>query len=325
MDSTESTHKSKCMAFVGKYANIRASLDYTYHSNYKEERQKLQDDIVETMVNTVHNCCGNNGVNDRTRKPWIIFTAGAMGVGKSRTIRRLISEGKLTPRNFVWIDPDDIRRQLPEFSSYSRQCPIMAGTLTQKESGLLTEVATLAALRAGRNVLVEGTLRNANWYQKHFARLRNECKGIKIIILYVVAPAEVVIQRADDRARMTGRIIPREIILRALSQVPESVEVLASLADCCLEVDSSEKQLILRVRQSQDGGNPSKVTNGEGDFSQMEGVLHIVTARNSITVANFRTRNSMGAFLKFFFLISTLQTACTLVVMLLCVQRFMNR
>ena len=42
LKSTEENWQSDGKEFYGPYAEIRASLDYTYHSNYKRERQALQ-------------------------------------------------------------------------------------------------------------------------------------------------------------------------------------------------------------------------------------------------------------------------------------------
>ena len=48
--STEENWRSDGKEFYGPYADIRASLDYTYHSNYKKERQALQVSKVFCFV-----------------------------------------------------------------------------------------------------------------------------------------------------------------------------------------------------------------------------------------------------------------------------------
>lgn len=57
--------------YVGDYAEIRASRDYSYHSNYCKERQRWQDFAVK--------CC--LGKTEAHARPWIIYTCGPMGVG----------------------------------------------------------------------------------------------------------------------------------------------------------------------------------------------------------------------------------------------------
>eukprot|EP00960_Hanusia_phi_P058601 763930-Hanusia_phi.AAC.12 len=77
--------------FHGVYKHVRSVLDYSYHVNYIEERQRLQDEIVRYWC--------DSGV--RSDRPWIIFTAGAMGAGKSRTISQLEANGVDTLRLMV--------------------------------------------------------------------------------------------------------------------------------------------------------------------------------------------------------------------------------
>mmetsp|Transcript_12776 Transcript_12776/g.37584 ORF Transcript_12776/g.37584 Transcript_12776/m.37584 type:complete len:329 (-) Transcript_12776:58-1044(-) len=324
MASTESIHGSNCMTFHGMYADIRSSLDYSFHRNYEEARQKFQDDIIGKMTKTVHSPCKEMENHAHPRRPWIIFTAGAMGVGKSQAVRRLISEGKLPLRNFIWVDPDDIRVTLPEFSSYSKQCRIRAGELTQKESGYIAEITTLAALREGRNVLVEGSLRDAAWYRNYFFRLRRECRGINIIILYVVAPREVVLQRAAHRARATGRAIPTKTLEEALTQVPKSIKVLEKLADCCLEVDSSKEQLTLKVRARAREHNSATADNEISLVKTASDALDSDTNDSIVTMVC--VPSTVESFSNFWVLISAIQVivTCTLVAVLLWSQRFMN-
>ena len=97
---------------------------------------------------------------------------------------------------FVIVDPDEIRRLLPEFNMYIDENPELAGALTRKEAGFISEILTLAALQAGKNVLQDGSLRDSGWYQIYFQRLRTEFKHLRQAILHVTAPREAVFERA---------------------------------------------------------------------------------------------------------------------------------
>ncbi len=97
---------------------------------------------------------------------------------------------------FVKVDPDEIRRQLPEFMLYASLCPEDAGERTNKECGYISEIITLAGLESGKNVLVDGSLRDSEWYKLYFKMLREKYSHLKIAILHVVAPREAVFQRA---------------------------------------------------------------------------------------------------------------------------------
>lgn len=236
--STEENNKADDENFYGIFAHIRSTLDYSYHSNYAKERQFLQDSIIEEFLEDVSIEDVNGDVCTTPTEPWLVFTAGAMGAGKSHTIHELVKRGRFPLLAFVTVDPDEIRRRLPEFGLYAEKCPSLAGELTRKEAGYVAEVLTLAALQAGKNVLVDGSLRDSAWYQTYFARLRREYPTVKIAILHVVAPREAVFHRAAERAVKTGRVVPQETLEMALEQVPKSVKVLAPLADYFCELNN---------------------------------------------------------------------------------------
>lgn len=239
--STEENHRSSTLDFHGPYASVRSVLDYSYHSNYNRSRQILQDSIVHSMLNSTSVVDAETGqvCPSPASGQWIIFTAGAMGAGKSYAIKQLAERGLFPLDSFVTVDPDDIRRHLPEFHDYTKHCPQTAGELTRKEAGYVSEVLTLASLGSGRNVLVDGSLRDADWYQRHFERLRNEYGNLRIAILHITAPRDAVFKRAESRSRTTGRVVPQETLELALEQVPKSVEVLAPLADYFCELHNA--------------------------------------------------------------------------------------
>jgi len=231
--STEQLYRSDIVSFHGPYASLRAMLDYTYHANYTPSRQALQDWIITTLLQSHSsdpNVAGqttscvvshyHHQQQQQPHQPWIVFTAGAMGAGKSYTIRHLTQQGRFPLQHFVSVDPDEVRRYLPEFSWYihrgSSTTAQLAGELTRKEAGYISELITLAALEEGKNVLVDGSLRDAAWYQVYFQRLREmyggagssgggsrsssrngSTEGLRIGILHVTAPREAVWQRAE--------------------------------------------------------------------------------------------------------------------------------
>jgi hypothetical protein len=144
--STEDNYSSIDSNFYGPYAYLRKTLDYSYHKNYKRERQVLQDAIIHDAMATIELTDVNGDVCTTPTEPFLVFTAGAMGAGKSFTIHHLQKQGRFPLMAFVRVDPDEIRRHLPEFSLYANHNPSTAGELTRKESGYVAEIMTLAAL-----------------------------------------------------------------------------------------------------------------------------------------------------------------------------------
>ena len=240
--STEENYKSDVdCQHCDKYTAIRKTLDYAYHSKYTKERQLVQFEIIDALLNETLIEDLTSGENCTTSsQPWVVFTAGCMGAGKSWTIRHLNHSGDFPLGAFVSVDPDEIRRRLPEFETYARIEPERAGEWTGKEAGMMSEILTLAALEKGHNVLVDGSLRNSMWYQSYFTRLKQDYAHLRIGILHISAPPEVVYARAASRAKRTGRVIPRATLEESMLQVPKSVRQLSPLADFYAQLHNTE-------------------------------------------------------------------------------------
>ena len=230
---------------TSKYAPIRASLDYDYHSHYNPSRQRVQDAIIDHLLNRTTIYCSATGRS--CPKPhdgsnFIVFTAGVFGAGKTHTIRMLSEHGRFPLAGFVSVDPDEIRRHLPEFRYYVDHDAEKAGEMTRKECGYLSEVLTEAALKDGRNVLVDGSLRDHEWYALHFDELRQMHPNLRIAILHVTAPRSAIYENVEARSRVTGRVVPKDKIEMALKTVPESVKRLGPLADFFCELWNSPEK-----------------------------------------------------------------------------------
>jgi len=211
----------------GPFAYSRKRLDYSYHPYYRRERRLLQDQIVLKYL--------KEGQGARACSPdsprWVVFTAGAMGSGKSHTMEWLSSNGLFPLSHFLWVDPDELRPNLPEWQGYLNADPERAVRLMQRETGMLSEVLVLEALKRDYNVVIDGTLRDYKWYMKQFEQLRAHHPNYRIGILHIRASLGAIKQRVKSRARKTGRVVPEAEIEASFRQVPESVGVLAPLAD----------------------------------------------------------------------------------------------
>ena len=134
------------------------------------------------------------------------------------------------------VDPDVVRQHFPEYAVYNNLAPERAGELTRKEAGVVSEILTEAALRRGQNVLVDGSLRNATWYTNLFQDLRTRYPKLQIGILHVTAPQEAVFERADSRAKVTGRVVPRDLLEQVMEEVPQSLKILSKQVDFAVEL-----------------------------------------------------------------------------------------
>jgi len=222
---------------VGEFADIRQTLDFDYHGNYFLERQRFQDMIINDTIGggTVH------------ESPWIIFTAGAMGAGKGHTMEWMSAQGFFPLPDIVHVDPDKFRTELPEWRGYLERDKKSAGSMTHRESGLCVEIAQEAAMRKGKNVWIDGSLRDAEWYTQVFADIRKAHPGYRIAIFHVFADWELVVSRAESRAKSTGRIVPEADLRQSYEQVPRSVQVLCPYADFSAHISNDGSEPMLKT------------------------------------------------------------------------------
>lgn len=193
--STEANYQSSNDYDLGIFASTRRHLDYGYHSHYQAPRRRLQDDIIESFLQDHPVVAFEN--------QWIIFTAGCMGAGKTHTLRELTKQDpfSLNLQSFVTVDPDEIRSQLPEFELYKKKDPLHAGEYTGKEAGMLAEILTEEALNRGNSVLVDGSLKNAEWHKAYFESLRKKYPKLKLGMIHVTAPLEDILLRVEVSAK----------------------------------------------------------------------------------------------------------------------------
>jgi hypothetical protein len=99
---------------------------------------------------------------------------------------------------------------------YVNANPELAGKLTNKEAGFIAEILTLAALQGGKNVMQDGSLRDSDWYQNYFARLRTEFPKVRQAIIHVTAPKDAVFQRAEVGILIRCDVVVLEIVKQIL-------------------------------------------------------------------------------------------------------------
>jgi len=221
----------------GPYKKIRDSLDKQYHGGYTRQRQAVQDELIAGVI-------GPHQAQQET--PWIVFTAGAMGAGKSRTIHWLAAKGIFPLHDIVNIDSDVFKTAFPEWPGYVARDPLTAGSQTRRESGYLVEIAQEAALLLRKHIWVDGSMRDGDWYERVFRDIRKRHPDYRIAILYVMADEGVIRERVRKRGLETGRLVPPEELLDSIKRVPQTVDRLDALTDFIAHIDNSGSEPVLR-------------------------------------------------------------------------------
>mmetsp|Transcript_42560 Transcript_42560/g.134018 ORF Transcript_42560/g.134018 Transcript_42560/m.134018 type:complete len:320 (-) Transcript_42560:181-1140(-) len=225
------------MEFVGPFADIRAQLDHTYHTNFMPARQRLQDMLIEEVL--------QKPSTTQLTHPWIIFTCGAMGSGKSYVIDKICQNPAFRLGDIVRVDPDFFRLRLPEWSEYASRNYETAGKLTHRECGYCVEIAQEAALQQGKTLFVDGSLRNYEWYSRTIEDIRQRHPRHRIAIIHVEASMEVILSRASDRAKRTGRHVPESEVFDSYTMAIKTAHRLGPMVDLYTRIfnDASGPQL----------------------------------------------------------------------------------
>lgn len=230
---TASNHDVEGEGFHGPFHEIRASRDHAYHGRYSRERQEWQDTVLESVV-------------QRTTAqpiPWLVFTCGAMGVGKGYALGWMSSEGLFPLENIVHIDPDHFKTVMPEWTNYVEHGrlqgdPSVPGSMCHRESCYLQEIALEESMRRSQNIWVDGSLRNAEWFVRVFEDIRERFPAYRIAIFQVTAPEAMIRARVQERADRTGRDIPEALLMESLGAVERSVMTLYPHADFLASIDN---------------------------------------------------------------------------------------
>ncbi len=139
--TTEENWKAEVCSSFGKYYAERSLLDYSYHSCYDIERLIIHDRMLDSMLADVNRRFPDvNCLMKAKSSSWLLFTAGAMGSGKSHILRWMMTNSILNTSQYIHIDPDGIRGMLPETGLYNVFNASTAGYMTQKEVGYVCEV-----------------------------------------------------------------------------------------------------------------------------------------------------------------------------------------
>jgi predicted ABC-type ATPase len=242
--STADLYRRDDRIFVGDFIESRSKVDFNYHRNYQLERQLFQDHIIHKYLKF------GKSVNS----PKIIFTAGVMGTGKGHVLKKMDSSKLICLQDYLLIDSDQLKYELPEMKLYIHFDPKTAGTKVHKESGFIQEIILFEALKQNKNIIVDGTLTSLDCHKKLFESIRKEYPQYRIEIIHVIADMDKIKERIHKRGEQTGRFVPLEKAEYAYHQVPKTVKALTPLVSKILTIDNNKEEedfdapLPLRVR-----------------------------------------------------------------------------
>lgn len=232
--STELLHSNKEHDLYGKYIEERKKIDYTYYSNYTKERQLFQDTLI-----------ANHFIDKKiSNHPWIIYTCGCYGAGKSHSLKQL----QFNIKDMVYVDPDKIKLNLPEAEKYIKEDSLNANNALHKEATFIATLIEYYALNHEYTIIVDGSLQNYHWYQSHFQEILTHYQKYKIAIIKVTADITIIKERCKKREKETGIIIPDQLLESIYQQIPIAFEKLLPFAHLIIEITNNDSVFVDNVR-----------------------------------------------------------------------------
>ena len=232
LSTRENCASSQDVTITSEFADARALLDSTHHGFYIKSRQEWQDRLIKSMF------CEQESTGSPL--PWLIFTCGSMGSGKS-FVRRWMSENDyLVKWNRVLVlDPDEIKHKMPEWQGHLAHNVSTAGSCCHEESVLLQEIALFRATANSLDVCVDGSLRDWLWYKDVFLGIRKMHPQYRIAIVAVHVERETASRRCKHRFAREGRAIPQNVFESSLNATSISLGILGPMADAVIHVSNN--------------------------------------------------------------------------------------
>ena len=226
-----------------EFADIRALIDSNHHGYYNTSRQLWQDRVLRSIFRKSQGSPGHI-------LPWVIFTCGSMGSGKT-FVRNWCEKNNLLIDwdQLVIVDSDYIKETMPEWSGYVERNPRNAGSLCHEESVYMQEIGHEYAMSRSLDVCIDGSLSDWQWNSKLFKRIRAKYPRYRIAIIAVHVDESIARRRCGQRFLSIGRDIPDRAFLRSLAAISTSLEILGPLADAVIHISNNvagEDPVLLR-------------------------------------------------------------------------------
>lgn len=163
-----------------------------------------------------------------------VVTMGGPASGKSSGLGALANDP-----NFVKVDPDGIKEQLPEYQKAIDPAATWtkAAAMAHEESSYIAKQIKAKAIEQGNHLIVDGTGANAEKFMQGIEDLK--AKGYQVHLVMPHVEVEEALPRAMARGQKIGRIVPEPFIREAYSKIPNNFERIAAKVDSFKMVDTS--------------------------------------------------------------------------------------
>lgn len=182
--------------------------------NWTPERQQLHESIIQRAF------VGKTPVES----PIGLLMGGGPASGKSTVIK---GGGLTLDPNTVTIDSDEAKKGIPEYLDMTAKKDLGAARFVHEESSHIAKQTMKRAAGGQYNLMLDGT---GNGSLDQLARKVDVLRstGHRVVAHYVTVDTETAVERSNQRALKTGRMVPSDFIRanhRAVSQVvPKAIQ-----------------------------------------------------------------------------------------------------
>jgi tRNA uridine 5-carbamoylmethylation protein Kti12 len=141
----------------------------------------------------------------KTIEKKIIIVCGCYGSGKNYMVKMLQKE-LLDTNEYIHVDLDEIRQQIPEYSTYIKENPWTAVHKTNMESGYIAELIQKHALFNGYNLIINGSLKEIKRHYSYLSWIQEMFPNYSAIVFYIKTTWEKILERNLSRAEEQGRL-----------------------------------------------------------------------------------------------------------------------
>lgn len=228
-----------CAAHPDAYATLAKFSDSS--GSVVPERKAFHDSLIrETLSNA-------SRISDR---PKLILMAGPCGAGKSTTLKCLEDAGLLRTSDFATLSPDSIKQRIPEHGEFLKRglSRADASELVHEESTMISREALKKALQAKKNVIVDSTLKNSEFYIGLLKNLRQSNANYSTVIVHIDADLATLQARVKRRYKETGQYVSEEAVLKSKLLVDASVKKLSPFVDTVIKIDNDRSRIVEYIR-----------------------------------------------------------------------------
>ena len=225
------------------------------NGNLTPEREELHAQSVENIF------AGKKPKGPGEKKTFTMFGGGsAAGKGGLSDPKRcknfqssFFASGTPDKDKTATIDPDELKKDIPEYREMQETDPDHAAAVAHEESSALAKRAMQAAFDNGYDCTLDGTGDGSvESVKKKIQQARDA--GYEVNACYVTCPTEMAVERSIERGKRTKRNVPLEAVRSIHSKVSHIFPKVASEFDHVALFDTSKDGKPVLIAECQRGG-----------------------------------------------------------------------